>query len=82
MDALSKNELRYEVERGSQSRFGAAYSAYLKQRLAQIEDSERSEERSEDVGIARQAIRLSKIAIGLSIVALIASAIGALVAGD
>ena len=79
MDRLTTNELRYEIERGSQSRFSNTIP-YLVQRLAKIEDEERAEERSEDVSIAKdanaiaaKAHRLSKWAILISVLALLAS---------
>ena len=77
MDLLTKDELRYEINRGKDSRFCATIP-YLEVRLSLLEDEERIKERSEDVGIAREAIRLSKIAIVISSVALIASIIATL----
>lgn len=79
MDALTKDELRYEIERGGQSRFCNTIP-YLVQRLAKIEDEERAENRREDVRIAKaantiaaKAHRLSKWAIFIAVLALLAS---------
>lgn len=74
VDAMSKDELRYEIERGgSMSLVGLI--PYMKLRLAEIEEGAAAEARAEDVSIAKEANRLSKVAIVLSIVALIVALI-------
>ncbi len=92
IDALSKEELRLEIDRGNRSRFQDDKFAYLKTRYASIEENEQQEIRQEDVAhktkelglaqeanlLSRNANKLSKIAITVSVVAAIV-AIGALI---
>ena len=76
MDALSENELRYEIELGPRSRFSKANIPYLKQRLAQIEDEEAASERAEDVSMSAKAYRQSWWAIVIAAGALMYSIFG------
>ena len=76
MDVLSKNELRYEIDRGPQSRFGAACMPYLKQLLAQIEDEEAASVRAEDVSMSVKAYRQSWWAIAIAAGALMYAIFG------
>jgi len=92
IDALSKDELREEIDRGNRSRFQGDKFAYLNTRYASIEENEQKEIRQEDVThktreinlaqeanqLSRNANKLSKIAIAVSFVAVIV-AIGALI---
>jgi predicted metal-dependent hydrolase len=85
IDALSKEELRQEIDRGNSSRFQGDKFAYLKTRYASIEENEHQEIRQEDVAhktkkldiaqeaniLSRNANKLSKIAIAVSVIAAI-----------
>ena len=85
IDALSRNELRVEVEKGHRSRFQRDNHAYAKSRLAELDEAEanrhvdREHELMEEANrIAREAnrraIRSNWIAIASVIVA-VASAV-------
>jgi hypothetical protein len=87
IDALSEQELREEIARKNRSRFQGDKYAYLQTRLASLEQQKQNEHRHEDVAhrneelsLARDANKLSKIAIGVSIVAALI-ALGALFSG-
>ncbi len=93
IDALSKDELQQEINKGNRSRFQRDNFAYLNTCLAAIEQQEQNEIRQEDVGHKREEIslareanqlshkanNLSKIAIAISILAAV-TALGALIA--
>lgn len=83
IDALSKEELRLEINKKNRSRFQGDKYAYAQTRLATLDLQEQEEQRQqsisqkqEELSIAREANQLShrannlsKIAIGISIIA-------------
>lgn len=87
IDALSKNELREEIEKGNRSRFQGDKFSYAKARLAELEEKERTGERAQDLthreeelSLAREANEISKKANCFSKVAIWVSVIAALIA--
>lgn len=89
IDRLTKAELLTEKEKGRTSQFQGANFDYLKERLAHLEEEEREAgsaaeatyreetlDAAEDANaIARHSNKLSKIAIGISVAALIVAAL-------
>lgn len=85
IDDMTKQELREELELGNRSRFRRANFAYLKARYANLCEAEtaetlavESQRREEELELARRANkhgaaanRLSKMAIGVSVLALL-----------
>ncbi|MEK6682997.1 MAG: hypothetical protein AABY79_13665 [Nitrospirota bacterium] len=87
IDALSKDELRQEINKGNRSRFQGDKFAYLQTRQAAIEEQEQHEIRREDVThkteeitLAREANNLSHKANKLSRIAIVVSVLAALIA--
>lgn len=87
IDALSKDELRQEINKGSASRFQGDKFAYVKTRYAAIDDQEQYEMRQEDLAhkteelnLAREANQLSHKANKLSKIAIWISVVAALIA--
>lgn len=78
MDALTKDQLRYEISRGTKS-VHSRYIPYLQILLTRKEDAERATERSEDLGIAKDANRIAAKAHTLSKWAIFISALAILV---
>lgn len=89
IDGLTKDEIREEIAKGPRSRFQRDTAAYLHVRLAQIEDQERAAQQADEARrhereietaeeanrIASGANRLSKLALGISVVAVFVSLI-------
>lgn len=78
IDAMSKAELLQEINKGNRSRFQGEKFDYIKYRYKVIENQEQQEIRQEDIAhrteelnLAREANKLSKIAILVSIAAAI-----------
>jgi hypothetical protein len=85
IDALSKDDLLLEVNKGHSSRFQGEKFAYLQSRLQRIQESENTaqHEAEIDVGVeanniardanatANKALRLSKLSIIVAVVAII-----------
>jgi len=83
IDALSKEELRQEINKKNRSRFQRDNYAYLETRLETLEQQDQEEKRQQDVDqkqeelslaweanqLSHKANNLSKIAIGVSIIA-------------
>lgn len=87
IDALSKDELLQEINRGTRSRFQRENFAYLQTRLSAIKEEEQHEVRQEDsahktqeLALAREANQLSHKANRLSKVAIVVSVVSALIA--
>lgn len=92
IDALSKEELRREIDKKNQSSFQGDKYAYLQTRLTTIDQQEQNKHRQEDVAhreeelslaweanqISQKTNKLSKIAIAVSIIAALI-ALGALI---
>ena len=79
IDAMSKDELLYAIEKGGEWQL-LGMIPNMRVRLAQLVDDERGEERREDVSLAKdantisaKAYRLSKWAIVLSTLAIVVS---------
>lgn len=77
MDAMSKDELRFELSKGRES-VHSRHLPYLELLLTRKEDQERATERSEELEVARdaneiaeKAHKLSKWAIVVSVIALV-----------
>lgn len=87
INALSKDELRQEINKGHRSRFQGDKLAYLQTRYATIEEQEQHEIRQEDVAheteeitLAREANNLSHKANKLSKIAIVVSILAAIIA--
>lgn len=65
MDALTKDELIFEIGLANKSRFSQS-QAYLNYRLAKLEEEERASERKEDSQLAQDAVDMSRQANALS----------------
>jgi hypothetical protein len=89
IDLLSLDELRAEVIKGNKSRFQGEKHDYAIARLAQLQEEKRDKQRAEDTAsesekiniakeandISRKANKLSKWALGVSIAAVIITAL-------
>ncbi|MGD0623368.1 MAG: hypothetical protein ABSB32_01470 [Thermodesulfobacteriota bacterium] len=87
IDALSKDELRQEINKGDRSRFQRDKFAYLQARYAAIEEQGQHKIRQEDVAhkteelnLAREANQLSHKANKLSKIAIVISVFAAIIA--
>jgi hypothetical protein len=87
IDALSKEELRHEINKKNRSRFQGDKYAYLQTCLAILEDQEQEVQRQqnvsqkqEELSIAREANQLSHKANNLSKIAIYISVIAAIIA--
>lgn len=73
IDALTKDELRQEINRKNQSRFQRDNYAYLQTRLAALEEQERAIQRQEDISHKNREFSLNKISTWVAIVASVLS---------
>ncbi len=66
IDALSREELREEIDKKNRSRFQGDKYAYLQTRLATLEQLEQNEQRQEDVAHKHEELFLAKDANKIS----------------
>jgi hypothetical protein len=85
IDALSKEELRQEIDKGRRSRFKGDKFAYCQTRLSNLEAQEKGEHRQQDfsqkqeeLSLAREANQISRKANNLSKIAIVISIISAI----
>ena len=87
IDALSRNELRPEIEKRNRSRFQGDNFSYVKARHAELEEKDRGQAREQDLAhkeeelsLAKEANETSKNANRLSKIAIWAAVVSALIA--
>ena len=73
IDTLTKEELRQEINKKNRSRFQGDKYAYLKTRLATIDEKEKEEQRSEDMRHKGKELFLSRVSTWVAIVTSILS---------
>lgn len=73
IDALSKDELRHEINLKNRSRFQRDNYAYLQTRLAALEEQERSKERAEEKVLKGKELFLTTVSTWVAIAASVLS---------
>ena len=76
IDALTKDELRFEINQKNRSRFQGANFAYIETRLAALEDQEQHSQRAEEIAHKNQQLFLSKVSIWVAIATSVITLLG------
>jgi hypothetical protein len=76
IDSLSKSALRYEIERGRESRYQGDRFAYLQTRLAELEELDRRREKAAELAVNRSDQRFNRITASLGLVIALLGLVG------